>query len=119
MAVLQGRDRRRDSSNGVAVQRDIRQKQNRPKPLLIWLETVRNACLVAHTGIEPVISALRGRRPWPLDECALLELHHNPAAPICQVRFWPSQPSSPLLHYMLLPLRTHSLRKSMKSNAPL
>ena len=26
--------------------------------------------LVAHTGLEPVISALRGRRPGPLDECA-------------------------------------------------
>ena len=28
--------------------------------------------LVAHTGFEPVISALRGRCPRPLDECALL-----------------------------------------------
>jgi hypothetical protein len=27
--------------------------------------------LVAHTGFEPVISALRGQRPKPLDECAL------------------------------------------------
>ena len=26
--------------------------------------------MVAHTGFEPVISALRGRRPRPLDECA-------------------------------------------------
>src|SRR3990172_2782253 len=26
--------------------------------------------VVAHTGFEPVISALRGRRPGPLDECA-------------------------------------------------
>ena len=26
--------------------------------------------VVAHTGLEPVISALRGRRPGPLDECA-------------------------------------------------
>ncbi len=26
--------------------------------------------LVAHTGFEPVISALRGRCPRPLDECA-------------------------------------------------
>ena len=25
---------------------------------------------VAHTGFEPVISALRGRCPSPLDECA-------------------------------------------------
>ena len=28
--------------------------------------------MVAHTGFEPVISALRGRRPGPLDECASL-----------------------------------------------
>ena len=27
--------------------------------------------MVAHTGFEPVISALRGRCPRPLDECAL------------------------------------------------
>ena len=30
----------------------------------------REISLVAHTGFEPVISALRGRCPWPLDECA-------------------------------------------------
>ena len=30
--------------------------------------------VVAHTGFEPVISALRGRRPKPLDECATQEL---------------------------------------------
>ncbi len=28
--------------------------------------------LVAHTGFEPVISALRGLRPRPLDECAVV-----------------------------------------------
>ena len=27
--------------------------------------------LVARTGFEPVISALRGRCPWPLDERAV------------------------------------------------
>ncbi len=27
---------------------------------------------VAHTGFEPVISALRGLRPRPLDECAVV-----------------------------------------------
>ncbi len=27
--------------------------------------------MVAHTGFEPVISALRGRCPEPLDECAI------------------------------------------------
>jgi hypothetical protein len=36
---------------------------------------------VAHTGFEPVISALRGRCPRPLDECAmsLLELCYREA----------------------------------------
>src|ERR1035437_3814465 len=29
----------------------------------------RDIRLVPHTGFEPVISALRGRRPGPLDEC--------------------------------------------------
>ena len=53
---------------------------------LAW--DIHKGVMVAHTGIEPVISALRGRRPWPLDECALPGLHHNPADPICQVRFW-------------------------------
>ena len=28
--------------------------------------------MVARTGFEPVISALRGRCPWPLDECATI-----------------------------------------------
>ena len=35
--------------------------------------------MVARTGFEPVISALRGRCPWPLDERA--------AAPVPEVRF--------------------------------
>ncbi len=30
---------------------------------------------VAHTGFEPVVSALRGRRPRPLDECARTAAH--------------------------------------------
>ncbi len=34
----------------------------------IWVSGVRR--VVARTGFEPVISALRGRCPWPLDECA-------------------------------------------------
>ncbi len=29
--------------------------------------------MVAHTGFEPVVSSLRGMRPRPLDECALLK----------------------------------------------
>src|SRR5712692_3665500 len=36
----------------------------------MWLETLQNRSSVAHTGFEPVISALRGRCPRPLDECA-------------------------------------------------
>ena len=36
----------------VAVQTHTCQKRNRLKPLLIWLETIRNACSVAHTGCE-------------------------------------------------------------------
>ena len=39
----------------------------RKKPL----RNVPEGMLVAHTGFEPVISALRGRRPGPLDECAV------------------------------------------------
>ena len=33
-------------------------------------ESLRMREMVAHTGFEPVIFALRGRCPWPLDECA-------------------------------------------------
>jgi hypothetical protein len=75
---------------GVAVQVDFGQKQKRLKPLLIWLETFQNWVMVAHTGFEPVISALRGRCPRPLDECALLRyaLYSNPSFGICQERFW-------------------------------
>src|SRR5581483_1733321 len=44
------------------------------KKSLVWLyrlyERFRITGLVAHTGFEPVISALRGRCPRPLDECA-------------------------------------------------
>lgn len=38
------------------------------KPLLTWLEVFCLTRLVAHTGFEPVISALKGRCPRPLDE---------------------------------------------------
>jgi hypothetical protein len=41
--------------------------ENRAFPL-ISLKTI--ALLVARTGFEPVVSALRGRRPKPLDERA-------------------------------------------------
>ena len=33
------------------------------------------SAVVARTGFEPVISALRGRCPWPLDERATLGQH--------------------------------------------
>jgi hypothetical protein len=42
-------------------------------PLTYQIQKLHNlilSVLVAHTGFEPVISALRGRRPKPLDECA-------------------------------------------------
>ena len=54
--------------------------------------------LVAHTGFEPVVSALRGRRPRPLDECAmwprestldwefLHEANNTPLLCTCQAR---------------------------------
>ena len=56
----------------VATKGGKRRGTKRPKPLLIWLGTWYRRDVVAHTGVEPVISALRGRRPGPLDECAML-----------------------------------------------
>jgi hypothetical protein len=53
------------------IQRYKYQKQKRPKLFLSLLETFMVCPMVAHTGVEPVISALRGRRPGPLDECAM------------------------------------------------
>ena len=35
-----------------------------------YRNVLRKSQVVAHTGFEPVISALRGRCPGPLDECA-------------------------------------------------
>jgi hypothetical protein len=40
---------------------------------LISLKTI--ALLVARTGFEPVVSALRGRRPKPLDERACVIIY--------------------------------------------
>jgi hypothetical protein len=42
-----------------------------PRPLADLPEMCDAKQEVAHTGFEPVISALRGRCPGPLDECAL------------------------------------------------
>ena len=39
--------------------------------------------MVAHRGFEPLISALRGRRPWPLDECAFLALTKQAPHQLC------------------------------------
>ena len=39
-----------------------------------WPKTFYLLCImVAHRGFEPLISSLRGTRPWPLDECATRE----------------------------------------------
>src|SRR5579885_489385 len=64
-----------------------------PRPFESWPGTF----MVAHTGFEPVISALRGRCPRPLDECASYMmsscplyvrephgLYHNPTLRSCQ-----------------------------------
>jgi hypothetical protein len=56
----------------VAVQAGIGEKWKCLKSLVNGLETVWRGWWVAHTGFEPVISALRGRCPRPLDECASL-----------------------------------------------
>ncbi len=37
--------------------------------------------MVAHTGLEPVISALRGQRVNQLHQCALMYLDYRGAAP--------------------------------------
>src|SRR5579863_7559759 len=55
-------------SQPVATFWGFRKKKKRLKPLLTWLETFSQVFMVAHTGVEPVISALRGRCPGPLDE---------------------------------------------------
>ena len=38
----------------------------------MFLSTIET--VVARTGFEPVISALRGRCPWPLDERAIHDI---------------------------------------------
>jgi hypothetical protein len=47
------------------------QKRECLKPGEKRLKTWYWVRMVAHTGFEPVISALRGRCPRPLDECAM------------------------------------------------
>ena len=39
--------------------------------------------MVAHRGFEPLIFALRGRCPWPLDECAFLALTQQALHQLC------------------------------------
>ena len=48
----------------IWVQRSITEHQNKKGKQIISLR-------VARTGVEPVNSALRGRRPEPLDERAI------------------------------------------------
>ena len=48
--------------------------------------------LVAHTGFEPVISALRGRCPGPLDECATQEERPSGLGPTASI---PEAPPAP------------------------
>jgi hypothetical protein len=49
--------------------KDSRQSPTQTKgPIRAWIGP-KLAILVPHTGFEPVISALRGRCPRPLDEC--------------------------------------------------
>lgn len=48
------------------------EQTKRLKPPANGLETVCMRIWVAHAGFEPAISALRGRCPGPLDECASL-----------------------------------------------
>ena len=58
----------RDEENESEAHRAANQLQTLGQPGTAQNE--RGKVLVAHTGFEPVISALRGRCPWPLDECA-------------------------------------------------
>src|SRR3990170_3639739 len=44
--------------------------EERPRGAVRWRE---GEALVPHTGFEPVVSALRGRCPGPLDECGSVE----------------------------------------------
>ncbi len=54
----------------IAVLEVFHQTVRDLKRPLELLEVSYCLVLVAHTGFEPVVSALRGRRPRPLDECA-------------------------------------------------
>ncbi len=64
----------------IAVQRVFQQTVRDLKQPVEPFEASCFHWLVAHTGFEPVVSALRGRRPRPLDECALpcYGVYHNP-----------------------------------------
>ena len=53
------------ADGGAPESRSSRETKTPPADRRRWLVLV----LVPHTGFEPVISALRGRRPGPLDEC--------------------------------------------------
>ena len=63
--------------------------------------------MVAHAGFEPAISALRGRRPGPLDECATL----GKCSLVAELGFEPrlTDPESVVLplHHSATPLRLY------------
>ena len=63
--------------------------------------------LVPHTGFEPVISALRGRRPGPLDECGPAGAGGEPPRPVGMIPATPSphQPSRSNCRYRRLASR--------------
>ena len=52
-------------------------KEERP-PELILATLVK--IVVAHTGLEPVVSALRGQRVSRLHQCAVVDWHYRFAA---------------------------------------
>src|SRR5437773_2378834 len=50
----------------------LRSNPRRPRVRRRWLKRTTRCCdleVVPHIGFEPMISALRGRCPGPLDEC--------------------------------------------------
>ena len=55
--------------------------EERGSPIRAWIGP-RMAILVPHTGFEPVISALRGRCPGPLDECGQSGAGDGTARPV-------------------------------------
>src|SRR5215831_17417111 len=68
---------------------DQPRKKRKTKPPTL----LPRARLVAHTGFEPVIFALRGRCPRPLDECAERANDRNDLSPLAHT-ILPQRPPS-------------------------